>query len=220
MNYTSVLYTKSKINELRYIMTTPSGFDPSKESLPMIVFLHGAGERGDDLELVKVHGIPKYFCADNDYRGLRVITLSPQCPADRVWNHMPDQIMDLIEHVASDMNVDKKRITLTGVSMGGYGTWEMACMYPDYFAAIAPICGGGMPWRAGAMTKFPIRAFHGTEDTTVFPSASTEMVEAVNRCGGKAELTLFEGVEHDSWTPACETTDLIEWLASAEKTDK
>lgn len=217
MNYTSVLYTKSKINELRYIMTTPSGFDPSKESLPMIVFLHGAGERGDDLELVKVHGIPKYFCADNDYRGLRVITLSPQCPADRVWNHMPDQIMDLIEHVASDMNVDKKRITLTGISMGGYGTWEMACMYPDYFAAVAPICGGGMVWRAGALTKLPIRAFHGTDDFAVPYNASVEMVEAIKHLGGNATLTSYDNVGHDSWTSAYEKSDLIEWLAAAEK---
>lgn len=217
MNYTSVLYTKSKINELRYIMTTPSGFDPSKESLPMIVFLHGAGERGDDLELVKVHGIPKYFCADNDYRGLRVITLSPQCPADRVWNHMPDQIMDLIEHVASDMNVDKKRITLTGISMGGYGTWEMACMYPDYFAAVAPICGGGMVWRAGALTKLPIRAFHGTDDFAVPYNASIEMVEAIKHLGGNATLTSYDNVGHDSWTSAYETSDVIEWLAAAEK---
>ena len=217
MNYTSVLYTKSKINELRYIMTTPSGFDPSKESLPMIVFLHGAGERGDDLELVKVHGIPKYFCADNDYRGLRVITLSPQCPADRVWNHMPDQIMDLIEHVASDMNVDKKRITLTGISMGGYGTWEMACMYPDYFAAVAPICGGGMVWRAGALTKLPIRAFHWTDDFAVPYNASVEMVEAIKHLGGNATLTSYDNVGHDSWTSAYETSDVIEWLAAAEK---
>ena len=219
MNYTSVLYTKSKINELRYIMTTPSGFDPSKESLPMIVFLHGAGERGDDLELVKVHGIPKYFCADNDYRGLRVITLSPQCPADRVWNHMPDQIMDLIEHVASDMNVDKKRITLTGISMGGYGTWEMACMYPDYFAAVAPICGGGMVWRAGALTKLPIRAFHGTDDFCVPYNASVEMVEAVKHLSGNVNVTLtsYDNVGHDSWTSAYETSDVIEWLAAAEK---
>lgn len=217
MNYTSVLYTKSKINELRYIMTTPSGFDPSKESLPMIVFLHGAGERGDDLDLVKVHGIPKYFCADNDYRGLRVITLSPQCPADRVWNHMPDQIMDLIEHVASDMNVDKKRITLTGISMGGYGTWEMACMYPDYFAAVAPICGGGMVWRAGALTKLPIRAFHGTDDFAVPYNASVEMVEAIKHLGGNATLTSYDNVGHDSWTSAYETSDVIEWLAAAEK---
>ncbi len=217
MNYTSVLYTKSKINELRYIMTTPSGFDPSKESLPMIVFLHGAGERGDDLELVKVHGIPKYFCADNDYRGLRVITLSPQCPADRVWNHMPDQIMDLIEHVASDMNVEKKRITLTGISMGGYGTWEMACMYPDYFAAVAPICGGGMVWRAGALTKLPIRAFHGTDDFAVPYNASVEMVEAIKHLGGNATLTSYDNVGHDSWTSAYETSDVIEWLAAAEK---
>lgn len=217
MNYTSVLYTKSGINELRYIMTTPTGFDPSKESLPMIVFLHGAGERGDDLELVKANGIPKYFCADNDYRGLRVVTLSPQCPADRVWNHMPDQLMDLIEHVASDMNIDRDRITLTGISMGGYGTWEMACTYPDYFAAIAPICGGGMVWRTGALTKLPIRAFHGTDDFAVPYNASVEMVETINHLGGNAVLTSYDNVGHDSWTSAYETSDVIEWLAGAKK---
>ena len=105
-----------------YYLTTPTGFDPAKESLPMIVFLHGAGERGEDIQKVLRHGIPKYFSADNDYRGLRVLTLSPQCPTDMVWSSMVRDVKRVIDEVAAENNVDLSRISITGLSMGGFGS--------------------------------------------------------------------------------------------------
>ena len=140
-------------------VTTPTGFDPEKESLPMIVFLHGAGERGEDLSIVNKVGLPKYFTADPDYKGLRVITLSPQCPDYTVWNDVSLQLFQFILKAAKAYNADMDRISVTGLSMGGFGTWEMVISHPDFFSAAAPICGGGMDWRIPSFLPTPIRAF-------------------------------------------------------------
>ena len=150
---------------MNYLLTAPTDFDPKTEKLPLIVFLHGVGERGDNIEKVKLHGIPKYFGKDENYRGLRVLTLSPQCPMGFVWANLVREIKELILTVAEEMNADPDRITITGLSMGGFGTWEMICAYPDLFAAAGPICGGGVPWRLLGLTHFPpIRTFHGDAD--------------------------------------------------------
>ena len=203
---------------LNAIVTTPTGFDKSKEKLPMIVFLHGAGERGNDLELIKINGIPKYFCSDPDYLGLRVITVSPQCPDGYVWPNLAYQLKDFITSMIEEYNVDPDMVSITGLSMGGFGTWEMICLCPELFSAAAPICGGGLSWRIETAIPFPIYAFHDKNDCGVPFVYSQMMVNAVNNMGGNAILTAFEGCQrggHDSWTPAYETTDLIKKLATA-----
>lgn len=199
------------------IVTTPTGFDPEKESLPMIVFLHGAGERGEDLSIVNKVGLPKYFTADPDYKGLRVITLSPQCPDYTVWNDVSLQLFQFILKVAKTYNADMDRISVTGLSMGGFGTWEMVISHPDFFSAAAPICGGGMDWRIPSFLPVPIRAFHGDADSVVPVVYSRILCKAVNDRGGNAVLTEYPGCDHDSWTAAYETTDVIEWLAGSRK---
>ena len=205
----------SAIVSLQALITTPTDFDKTKESLPMVVCLHGAGERGEDLERVKIHGIAKYFDADPDYRGLRVITLSPQCPADFVWPNLAVPLMELISSVIRAYHVDPDRVSITGLSMGGFGTWEMLNAFPNFFSAAAPICGGGMSWRIPEHMKTPVRAFHGYDDPVVPYSLSVDMVEGVNRRGGNATLTTYHGCGHNSWDPAYETTDVIEWLATS-----
>jgi len=203
--------------KLKALVTTPPDFDPEKESLPMIVFLHGAGERGDDLSRVHQIGLAKYFVEDPCYGGHRVITVSPQCPEELFWSALPREIYQVIEEAATRYNVDRDRISITGLSMGGFGTWEMICTYPDLFAAAAPVCGGGISWRAPWNLKCPIRAFHGDADDCVPLVYSQLMVDTINRNGGNAQLTIFHGVEHDSWTNAYEETNLIEWLANAKR---
>ncbi len=203
--------------DLKVLVTTPPDFDPAKESLPMIVYLHGAGERGDDLDRVHAIGLAKYFFEDPCYGGHRVITVSPQCPEELFWSALPREIYQVIEEAATRYNVDRDRISITGLSMGGFGTWEMLCTYPDLFAAAAPVCGGGISWRVPGQLKCPVRAFHGDADDVVPPVYSQLMVDAVNRNGGRAHLTIFHGVEHDSWTNAYEETNLIDWLATAKK---
>lgn len=201
----------------RAVVTTPSGFDPEKESLPMIVFLHGAGERGEELSSVKIHGIPKLFSADPDYQGHRVITVSPQCPLTTVWNDLSIPLFDFVLRMAEKYRADRDRISITGISMGGFGTWELLVSHPDFFSAAAPICGGGMDWRIPRKMKTPIRAFHCEGDPVVPVDYSRRMCGTVTERGGSAELTVFPGNRHNAWDPAYEQTDLIAWLIGARR---
>ena len=197
---------------LPYLLTRPDDSTPD-EKLPLIVFLHGAGERGNDEELLRVHGIAKYFGNDENHMGVRAITLSPQCPEGEIWSNFPSVIMELILHIAEKEGADIDRISITGISMGGFGTWSMLARYPQFFSAGAPICGGGVNWYIG--TKTPIRAFHGDADSVVPLAYSQIMVDAVNARGGNASLTIYHGCDHGSWVPAYEQTDLIPWLVAS-----
>ena len=199
------------------VVTVPADFDPAKESLPVIVFLHGAGERGNDVNYVKVHGVPKLFTKDNNYHGLRVITLSPQCPYDMTWNHLAFPLMTWIKAAVAELNGDENRISITGLSMGGFGTWEMLLTFPDFFSCGAPICGGGLSWRAGALKDKKIRVYHGLDDGVVPISYSFQMVDAARECGADIEFFAYDKVGHGSWNHAYEETDLIEWLAAQTK---
>lgn len=196
---------------LPYLVTRPD--DSVGEALPMIVFLHGAGERGDDRSRLAVHGIPRYFDNNETHMDQRVITLSPQCPEGEIWSNFPAAIMELILDVATREGADVNRISITGISMGGFGTWSLLAAYPNFFSAAAPICGGGVSWCINTQT--PIRAFHGDADQSVPLVYSQLMVDAVNARGGHAELTIYPGCQHDSWTRTYEQTDLIPWLAAA-----
>jgi len=202
---------------LKALVTTPPDYDPAKESLPMIVFLHGAGQRGDDLEKVKIHGIPKYFSADPCHLGLRVITVSPQCPDGLCWNNLARELYDFIVAATETYHADPDRVSITGISMGGFGTWEMLVSHPELFAAAAPICGGGMSWRIPQDLPVPVRTFHGDADPVVPICLSYDMADAVNARGGHCEFTVYHGCDHDSWSRTYEKTDVIEWLAGCRR---
>ncbi len=200
--------------ELQGLVTVPDNFDPKTESLPVILGLHGAGERGTDLNAMRVHGVGKLFSRDPNYHGLRVITLCPQCPRDMVWTHLIHPLKTWLTAAMAELNGDPKKLSITGLSMGGYGTWEMLMTYPQLFSCGAPICGDGTPWRAWALKDKPLRVFHGIDDPVVPVSGSIEMTEAARRNGANITLTLYDRVGHGSWGPAYEKTDLIEWLVS------
>lgn len=203
---------------LSYILTAPEDWEPEREQLPMIVFLHGAGERGAVDELQHSFVAPtKLFTEQPSYHGLRVITLTPVCPPEYVWYPLLLPVHELIETVADECHVDRDRISICGCSMGGFGTWEMICAYPELFSAAAPICGGGMVWRAGLLKNMPLRVFHGGSDSVVPVIYSQLMTDAVNKAGGHAELTVFPGVDHDSWIPTFRDTDVIEWLIGQKR---
>lgn len=200
------------------LLTKPTGFDPTKESLPLILFLHGIGERGDDIREGRViHGFTEHFIADQDYHGLRVLTLTPQCPMTTIWTHLLPLLKELTDRVVAETNADPARVTVTGLSMGGFGAWDMLQTYPDFFAAGAPLCGGGLPWNMDKLKNVPVRAYHGTEDDAVPFGASVYMVEALRRAGGDVTFTEMPGYGHDIWTDVYGKTDLIEWLAAARK---
>ena len=201
--------------ELGYYIYEPK--QRNAEKLPMIVFLHGARERGNgttDLEKVKVHGLPKYINEGKEYPA---IVLAPQCPKGIVWNNIVFALKELIDNVIENYNVDTKRVSITGLSMGGFGTWEMGIIYPELFSAIAPVCGGGLTWRCDLLKNIPVWAFHGDIDTTVLLKNSIEMVDAVNKFGGNARLTIMHNVGHNCWDEAYTASNVIEWLLSQSK---
>src|SRR5688572_30823837 len=146
-----------------YLLFLPEAYgkDPAKK-WPTILFLHGAGERGSDVNLVKVHGPPKIVEQKKDFP---FIVISPQCPSGEWWD--PQTLIALLDEVSADHAVDPDRVYLTGLSMGGYGTWETAIRYPDRFAAIAPICGGGNKHRVRGIKHVPTWVFHGDKDGAV-----------------------------------------------------
>ena len=199
----------SKDYALPFVIYTPEKLGGK---LPLIIQLHGAGEvgnGGDDLCKVEVHGLANYFKT----KDIDCITVMPQCPSDSFWIAEIPTVHELIMQVIASYPVDEKRIYLTGLSMGGYGTWNIACRYPSLFAAIAPICGEGISWYGGRLSDLPARVFHGDCDTVVSPHQSLAMVSAINLYGKKANasLTLFPGVDHNSWDPAYDDS-LIEWF--------
>lgn len=199
--------------KLDYLLYLPENYSNQKE-WPLIVFLHGAGERGNDLNQVRAEGLPKFIENGKTYP---FIIASPQCPSDIWWPAIIEQTMALIDELSENYNIDESRIYLTGLSMGGWGTWSTACAHPERFAAIVPICGGGMPFLAGNLKDVPVWAFHGAKDTVVLLHRSQEMVDAVNAAGGNAKLTVYPEAGHDSWTQSYANPELYTWLLSHSK---
>jgi predicted peptidase len=196
---------------LSYLLYLPPGYD-EKQPWPTILFLHGMGERGDDLEKVKVHGIPKKLEAGED---MPFIVISPQCPMGSFWTLETDALNALLDEVIDHYAIDTDRLYLTGLSMGGYGTWQLGTEYPERFAAVAPICGGGFPERAVALKDTPVWVFHGDKDEVVLIRESQEMVDALEACGAKdVQFTVYPGVGHDSWTQTYDNPKLYNWFLS------
>ena len=200
---------------LEYLLFLPEGYDEqARQKWPLILFLHGAGERGDDLDLVKVHGPPKLVEDDPDFP---FIVLSPQCPADSWWTEHLDDLAALLDEVIGAHDVDTNRLYVTGLSMGGYGTWSLALAQPERFAAIVPICGGGKPYLARRLKDLPVWAFHGAQDTVVPLEESEQMVAAIKEAGGAPRLTIYPDAGHDSWTETYANSELYVWLLEQEK---
>ena len=181
---------------------------------PLILFLHGAGERGDNLEQVKVHGIPKVVEQQPDFP---FITIAPQCPLDSSWPFELDALQALLGDALANLPVDPARCYLTGLSMGGYGTWALAAQCPERWAAIAPICGGGswlngFPQRVVRLVNLPVWAFHGARDPVVPLAESQRLVDALTANGGDAKLTIYPEAGHDSWSETYANPELYGWF--------
>ncbi len=187
------------------------------KDLPLLVYLHGAGERGTQFDHIYLHAIPKLL---REGREFPAVVLYPQCPAPFIWNNMVKELKEIIDIVVKEYDIKPDRILLTGSSMGGYGTWETAMCYPEFFAAIAPVAGGGVAWRTAKLKNMPIKTYHGSIDTVVEPIQSELMVRAVNNEGGNAELIYLDNMGHnDGIDYAYRNTDLIDWLLSHRRTD-
>ena len=206
----------TKIARLEYLLHLPADYDADGDPSPLILFLHGAGERGDDIEKVKVHGIPKIAEAQDDFP---FIAVSPQCSARSWWTGELEALEALLAEVVETHNVDESRIYLTGLSMGGFGSWALAIRNPGLFAAVAPVCGGGNAKTVAAIEGVPVWNFHGAKDTVVPPEQSQAMVDALEAAGGDVQYTLYPEANHDSWTVTYDNPELYAWFLSHRSGD-
>ena len=197
--------------QMEYLLFLPESYAQStNQKFPLILFLHGAGERGNDLDSVKRHGIPKIVETNPDFP---FIAVSPQCPEDSWWTSELHTINGLIEEVVEKYQVDTSRIYLTGLSMGGFGTWSLASMYPERFAAIAPVCGGGEVRQIlRSLVEMPIWTFHGQKDDVIPFSRSEEIVTALKKHGSSIKFTIYPEAGHDSWTKTYDNPELYKWF--------
>lgn len=202
-----------------YLLFVPRDYGADGKRRPLLLFLHGLGECGDhELERVKIHGPAKLVDSRPDFP---FVLVTPQCPPPKgamkdvpqAWK--PDQLIQLVDHVIANLRIDSTRIYVTGLSMGGYGTWRLVAAYPKRFAAAVPICGGGEPQAmAAALRRVPIWAFHGARDNVVPLARSQEMVDAVRRAGGRVQFTVYPEAGHDSWTATYNNPEVYDWLLS------
>lgn len=202
---------QSKIN---YLLFKPKAYSDKGQPVPLIVFLHGSGESGTDLERVKKWGPPAIAETNPDFP---FMVVSPQAPEPTGWD--VGQLKAMLDDVLARYNVDRHRVYLTGLSMGGYGAWEMAMRHPDYFAAVAPICGGGVPRYAFRLKNIPTWVFHGAKDMAVPESESASMVQALRAAGGNVKYTMLPEAGHiEAWVYAYDAkTGLFDWFLQQRK---
>jgi predicted peptidase len=195
-----------------YLLYLPEGYGTKGTKWPLLLFLHGAGERGTDVELVKRHGPPGLVEAGRKYP---FILVSPQCPVDEYWS-VP-VLKALLDGILERYSVDRSRIYLTGMSMGGNGAWRMAAAHPDLFAAIAPICGWGDTTRVSVLKEIPVWAFHGKKDPVIDFERGESMVNSLKSAGGNVRFTVYPEAGHDSWTETYKNPEFYEWLLGQKK---
>jgi len=195
---------------LEYLISYPKGFQEDQK-FPLVIFLHGAGTRGNEIERLHRNSCVQNLMQRQDARGY--ILLAPHCKSGD-WNEQMMILVHLVETYREISFIDKSRIHLTGNSMGGYGTWALATLHPDWFASVMPICGGGIGGFAKNLTSLPIRTFHGLCDKTVDPIESLQMAKAVNLHGGHAELILFPELAHNCWDAVYTDEKNYDWLLS------
>lgn len=197
--------------QLGYLLHTPEN---RKEKKPLIVFLHGSGERGSNIDMVKVHGPLKYMQAHS----LDAYVLAPQCPENEYWDE--EVLYRLVQKTIKENNIDEKRIYLTGLSMGGWGAWNLAFAHPDMFAALVPIAGfvDRVPMIENCKIKdIPIRIFHGLMDDVVDVAYSTIIYKKLKPCSRDIQLTIFDDANHDSWTRVYDDPAIYEWMMQQKK---
>jgi predicted peptidase len=193
-------------HELSYALHRPEN---TREKKPLIIFLHGSGERGTDIEKVKVHG-PFKFLKSNE---LESYVLAPQCPENEYWDS--EVLYQLILKIQKENNIDPNRIYLTGLSMGGWGAWNLEFAHPEMFAALVPIAGfvDRVPMIENCkIATIPIRIFHGLVDDVVDINYSIAIYKKLKPCNSTIELTIFDDAGHDSWTRVYDNREIYDWM--------
>ncbi len=218
-------------NVLKYRLLKPADFNPDRK-YPLVIFLHGAGERGDDNTVQLKHGMAE-FCRPDRRRQYPCYVLAPQCPKNEKWADidwratgvaMPAEpsramklVFELVDQMVESAAIAPNRIYITGLSMGGFGTWDALARRPDFFAAAVPICGGGDPSTASRIAHVPIWCFHGDQDPVVNPELSRKMIAALRAAGGNPKYTEYPGAGHDSWTATYKNDELYAWMFAQQR---
>ena len=215
-------FEKNQRYELSYLLFLPKDYSASGgKKWPMMLFLHGAGERGNDVWKVAKHGPPKNVVEHPEFP---FILVSPQCPEGKTWSN--DALLGLLDEIMKTYAVDKSRVYLTGLSMGGYGTWSLGLAHPEIFAAIVPICGGGerigvllsSREKLNELKSLGVWAFHGAKDPVVPVEESQRMIEMLKRVGVEdINLTIYPEAQHDSWTETYKKPELYDWLLKHQR---
>ena len=198
--------------KIKYVIRYPDGYKPG-ERYPVLFYIHGAGGRGNDIDVIKNH---TFFTLTEQHESFPFVSVAPQCYSN-TWFDIFEQLQDFIKMICASDFCDPARVYFMGASMGGYTTWQLAMTMPETVAAIVPICGGGMNWNTARLVNVPVWAFHGDQDTTVYLCESEMMVNKVNKLGGSAKLTVYEGVGHDAWTATFNNPEVFEWLLTNKK---
>ena len=207
-------YEKLKFSRMSYILRYPDGYQAG-EHYPVLIFLHGAGTRGNNLNQLLNN---PFFHEIAGWPEFPFIVAAPQC-SENSWFDMFETLKQFVLTVSQQEYALKQKIYLMGASMGGYAAWQLAMSLPQVFAAIVPICGGGMYWNAGRLKGVPVWAFHGRKDSVVSVEESQKMVDAVVRNGGQAKLTVYEENGHDAWSDTYRNWEVFQWLLSKENTE-
>jgi predicted peptidase len=217
---------------LPYRILEPATIKPGTK-YPLVIFLHGAGERGTDNANQLVHGSALFLAAQNREK-FPAFVVFPQCPGDKRWvevdwgdpvpHTQPKDpsvpmalLLELVPSLVKSLPVDPSRVYVMGLSMGGFGTWDIIARHPEWFAAAVPICGGAADATAPRLTKLPIWAFHGAQDTTVKVVRSRSMIEALQKAGGQPKYTEFPGVQHNAWDPTFAEPELLPWMFAQQR---
>jgi len=199
---------------LRYLLYLPNGdFEEAGRRWPLVLFLHGRGERGDDVNVLRTYGIPKHADAGDEFP---FIAISPQCPLRHEWPDLIDTLGRLVDDAVANLPVDPTRVYLTGLSMGARGGWLLTVAKPERFAAAALICGRipapDFLERVPVLKEKPLWVFHGAKDPVVSVENSEKIVATLKAAGGDPKLTIYPDADHDSWTAAYNTPALYQWL--------
>ena len=217
---------------IRYMLFAPKDYKADGKKWPLMLFLHGLGEcSNDDLTRVKIHGPAHFVDSRPDFP---FVVITPQLPpppgykegvaytseqiialAHDAWK--PEPLVQLVDHVVAKMNIDPDRVYVTGLSMGGYGTYRLVAAHPERFAAIVAICGGGESEMAGPLSRVPIWAFHGAKDTVVPLAIGQKMVDDIKQAGGDVKFTVYPDVGHDSWKRAYANQEIYDWLLAHKR---
>jgi predicted peptidase len=214
---------------LPYRLLKPEKYD-AKQEYPLVMFLHGAGERGSDNKAQLNNGVAEFFSNSITRASYPCFAVLPQCPTEVSWSTYGDEdaeglsgpsavAIEIVLALCDEFNIDQMRLYIGGLSMGAFGTWEIISHYPDLFAAAFPICGGGNPKRAKWLKKIPIWTFHGAKDEVVIPDFTRDMIEALERQGATPKYTEYADVGHDSWVKAFKEPELLKWLFAQKKSE-